>query len=154
MAKKPAPKKSTAKPQPEPAQLKAIERLLESRDDAEAVRRIRSLLARFPDQGGLHRSLVLALERAEGPQAAAVAAFAWAERHPNSLPAQEALLAALSAGRRGGPSDRAWMAGTGPAMTGVGVATAVRCQRRHHPNRQTRRASPLFQRQPGIGRSC
>ena len=92
MVKKPAHKKPTTKPQPEPAQLKAVERLLDGRDYAEAVRRIRALLVRFPDHGGLHRLLVGALERAEGPQVAAVAAFAWAERRPNSLPAQEALL--------------------------------------------------------------
>lgn len=92
MAKKPASKKSPTKPQPEPAQIRAIERLLESEDYAEAVRRIRALLARFPDHGGLHRTLVKALESVEGPQAAALAAYAWAERRPNSLPAQETLL--------------------------------------------------------------
>lgn len=92
MAKKPAYKQPTAKPQPEPAQLKAIERLLDGRDYAEAVRRIRAPLARFPDHGGLHRSLGVALQGAEDPQVPAVAAFAWAERRLNSLPAQEALL--------------------------------------------------------------
>lgn len=92
MAKKPAHKKPTAKPQPEPAQIKAIERLLDGRDYAEAVRRIRAPLARSSDHGGLHRSLGVALQGAEDPQVPAVAAFAWAGRRPNSLPAQEVLL--------------------------------------------------------------
>jgi len=92
VAKKPAHKKPTTKPQPEPAQIRAIERLIAGGDYAEAVRRIHPLLVRFPDHGGLHRALVEALEQAEGPASAAVAAFAWAERRPNSLPAQEALL--------------------------------------------------------------
>lgn len=92
MAKKPASKKSHTKPQPEPAQIRAVERLLTDGDAREAVRRIRGLLARFPDHGGLQRLLVEALERAEGTPAAALAAFAWAEGRPNSRPAQEALL--------------------------------------------------------------
>ena len=91
MARKPPVTKSKDKPQPEPAQLKAIERLLEARDYREAAGRVRSLLRRFPDYGGLHRMLVEALEQAEGGHAAALAAFAWAERRPKSLLAQETL---------------------------------------------------------------
>ncbi len=92
MARKPAEKKSQTKLQPEPAQTKAIERLLEGEDYQGAIRRIKPLLRRFPDHGGLHRALVEALDQAEGPRAAGLAAFAWAARRPNSLLAQEALL--------------------------------------------------------------
>jgi tetratricopeptide (TPR) repeat protein len=97
VAKRLAKKKSPTKTQPEPAQIKAIERLMENEDYAEAVRRIRALLARFPDHGGLHRTLVGALEAVEDHQAAALAAHTWAECRPNSLPAQEALLHFASA---------------------------------------------------------
>ncbi len=91
MARKTPVTKSKDKPQPEPAQLKAIERLLEARDYREAVGRARTLLRRFPDYGGLHRMLVEALEQAEGGHAAGLAAFVWAERRPKSLLAQETL---------------------------------------------------------------
>ena len=92
MSRKPAPKKSAAQLKPEPAQIKAIERLLEEGAYESAIQRTRALLKRFPDHGGLHRVLVAALEHSKGAQAAGLAAFAWAERRPNSLPAQEALL--------------------------------------------------------------
>lgn len=92
MAKKSGETRSRTKPQPEPAQLKAIERLLDTEAYNEAVQRIRPLLSRFPDHGGLHRSLVEALQGSEGDQAAGLAAFKWAERRPNSLLAQETLL--------------------------------------------------------------
>ncbi|MEA3274187.1 MAG: tetratricopeptide repeat protein [Pseudomonadota bacterium] len=92
MPKKPAKKKSQTKPRPEPGQIKAIERLLEDEDYTGAVRRIKPLVQRFPDHGGLRRALVEALEQGEGPCSAGLAAFEWAERRPNSLPAQEALL--------------------------------------------------------------
>ena len=49
-------------------------------------------MKRFPNYGGLRRSLVEALRAAEGPSAAGLAAFDWAERRRNSLPAQETLL--------------------------------------------------------------
>lgn len=92
MSRKPVQKKSAAQRKPEPAQIKAIERLLEDGAYEPAVQRIRALLKRFPDHGGLHRALVTGLEHSQGAHAAGLAAFAWAERRPNSLPAQEALL--------------------------------------------------------------
>lgn len=81
---------------PEPAQLKAIERLLEERKHAQALERLRSLLDRFPDNGGLYRLLVDALQQEEGLGPAALAARDWVERRPNSLPAHEAFLGLLS----------------------------------------------------------
>ena len=92
MAKKPANPKSKTRPQPEPAQIKAIDRLLEDEDYRGAIGRITPLLRRFPDHGGLHRALVEALDQSGDERAAGLAAFAWAEHRPNSLPAQEALL--------------------------------------------------------------
>jgi predicted Zn-dependent protease len=85
-------KKATAKAKPEPAQLKAIERLLEQEGYQAAALRIRALVKEFPNHGGLRRSLLEALQAAEGPRAAGLAAFAWAEQRRNSLVAQEALL--------------------------------------------------------------
>ena len=92
VSRKPSRKKPAAKAKPDPAQLKAIERLLEQEDYQKAVRRIRPLVKQFPNHGGLRRSLVEALQAAEGPSAAGLAAFGWAEQRHNSLPAQEALL--------------------------------------------------------------
>jgi tetratricopeptide (TPR) repeat protein len=92
VARKPAKKKAQTKHRPDSAQIKAIERLLDDEKFKEAIRKIKPLVQRFPDHGGLHRALVEALEHGEGPRAAALAAFEWAERRPNSLPAQEALL--------------------------------------------------------------
>ncbi|RKT46321.1 tetratricopeptide repeat protein [Thiocapsa rosea] len=73
------------------SQLKAIERLMERRDDATAARRLRALIEAHPDQSGPRRLLVEALEGSQGSGAAAIAAFDWAERRPKSLPAQEML---------------------------------------------------------------
>lgn len=92
MSRKPSRKKSTDKATPDLAQLKAIERLLEQEDYQAAVRRIKPLVQRFPSHGGLRRSLVEALQAAEGPSAAGLAAFEWAEQRRNSLIAQETLL--------------------------------------------------------------
>jgi hypothetical protein len=92
VSRKPSRKKPTAKAKPDPAQLRAIERLLEQEDYHAAVRRITPLVQRFPNHGGLRRSLVEALHAAEGPSAAGLAAFDWAERRRNSLQAQETLL--------------------------------------------------------------
>jgi tetratricopeptide (TPR) repeat protein len=92
VSRKPSRKKPTAKAKPDPAQLKAIERLLEQENYQAAVRRITPLVQRFPNHGGLRRSLVEALHAAEGPSAAGLAAFDWAEQRRNSLPAQETLL--------------------------------------------------------------
>jgi hypothetical protein len=88
VSRKPSRKKPTAKAKPDPAQLKAIERLLEQEDYQAAVRRTRALVQQFPNHGGLRRSLVEALQAAEGPSAAGLAAFDWAEQRRNSLPAQ------------------------------------------------------------------
>jgi len=96
VAKKRAATKSQTKTGPESAQIKAIERLLEEGKYREAIRKIRPALGRFPDHGGLHRALVEALEHGKGPRAAGLAAFAWAVRRPNSLPAQQALLRVAS----------------------------------------------------------
>lgn len=92
MSKKPAKKQHPDASQPLPAQLKAIDRLLDAEDYATAVSKLKSLIRRFPNHGGLRRSLVEALLHAEGSQLACVAAFEWAECRPHSLPAQEALL--------------------------------------------------------------
>ena len=92
MSRKPSRRKPTAKAKPDPAQLKAIERLLEQEDYEAAIRRTRALVKQFPYHGGLRRSLVEALHAAEGPSAAGLAAFDWAEQRRNSLPAQEILL--------------------------------------------------------------
>jgi hypothetical protein len=62
VARKPSRKNATAKAKPDPAQLKAIERLLEQGDYQAAVRRIKPLVQRFPNHGGLRRSLVEALQ--------------------------------------------------------------------------------------------
>ena len=92
VARKPSRKKTAAKAKPELAQLRAIERLLAQEDYPAALRRIRPLVQQFPNHGGLRRSLVEALQAAEGPSAAGLAAFEWAEQRRNSLPAQETLL--------------------------------------------------------------
>nr|MBS0021324.1 tetratricopeptide repeat protein [Gammaproteobacteria bacterium] len=91
MVRKSAKAKLRPKLRPEPAQLKAIERLLADEDYAGAVRRLKPLVQRFPDHSGLRRALVEALEHSEGRSAAGLAAFAWAQSRPNSLAAQEAL---------------------------------------------------------------
>ncbi len=92
MSRKPSRRKTPAKAKPELAQLRAIERLLAKEDYQAAVRRTRPLVHQFPNHGGLRRSLVEALQANEGPSAAGLAAFEWAEQRRNSLPAQETLL--------------------------------------------------------------
>jgi hypothetical protein len=92
VSSKPSRKKPAAKTKPHPAQLKAIERLLEHEDYQAAVRRSKAMVKPFPNQGGLCRSLVEALHVAEGPSAAGLAAFDWAEQRRNSPTAQETLL--------------------------------------------------------------
>jgi tetratricopeptide (TPR) repeat protein len=83
--------KPTGHPQPQQAQLKAIERLMADRDYTRAVERARSLVQRFPDHGGARRLLVHALAKGAGQAAATLAAYQWAERRPNSLAALETL---------------------------------------------------------------
>ena len=92
MAKKTTKTKSQAKRQPEPAQLKAIERLLSAESYTEVIPRVESLIRRFPEHSGLRAMLIEALERSRGPRATGPHLFAWAEQRPNSLRAQEALL--------------------------------------------------------------
>ena len=61
------------------AQLKAIERLREQEDYQAAAGQTKTLVKQFPNHSGLRRSLVEALHAAEGPSAAGLAAFDWAE---------------------------------------------------------------------------
>lgn len=91
MTKKTTKKPTRTEPRPAPAQLKAIERLLEQDKHQDAVQRIKPLLRQFPKEGSLHRALVEAFEAAENPRVAALAAFAWVEARPKSVPAQTAL---------------------------------------------------------------
>ncbi|WP_200236374.1 tetratricopeptide repeat protein [Lamprobacter modestohalophilus] len=77
---------------PEPAQLRAIERLLEAEDFAKAIERVQQLVQRFPDHGGAQGLLIKALRGGQGSQFAAVVVHDWADRHPQSLFAQEQLL--------------------------------------------------------------
>lgn len=98
MSKKPLKSKTKSRPKakpqalPEPAQLRAVTRLMEAEDYAGALRRLEPLVRRFPDHGSLRRSLVEALHRGKGATVAAVAAYEWAEARPGSLAAQEQLL--------------------------------------------------------------
>ncbi|MCF8005400.1 MAG: tetratricopeptide repeat protein [Chromatiaceae bacterium] len=86
-------RKTSSHQQPEPAQLRAIERLLEAKDFTKAIERAKQLVQRFPDHSGAWALLVEALRDGQGAQFAAVAASDWAERRPQSLVAQEHLLA-------------------------------------------------------------
>ena len=99
MPKKPAKNKPDKSPQPEPAQLKAVERLIEAADYPPAIARARALVQRYPDYGGARRLLIDALYRGQGQGAAALAAYEWAQHRPNSLPAQEALFQLALDGR-------------------------------------------------------
>jgi tetratricopeptide (TPR) repeat protein len=92
LAKKTTKTKSQTKRQPEPAQLKAIERLLSAENYTEVIPRVEALIRRFPEHSGLRAILIAALGRSRGPRAAGPHIFAWAEQRPNSLRAQEALL--------------------------------------------------------------
>lgn len=92
MPRKSAQNKRVNKPKPEPAQLKALEKLFEAKDYRTIVKRVRPLIAQFPDQGGLWQMLIDALAASEGDGAAGVAAYAWTEARPNSLRAHEHLL--------------------------------------------------------------
>ncbi len=99
MAKTPTKRSSAHRPQPDPAQIKAIERLLGTEDYPHAIARARALVARYPDHGGANRLLVDALYQGEGRAAATLAAYQWAERRPNSLAAAEALFQLAVEGR-------------------------------------------------------
>jgi hypothetical protein len=71
VARKPAKTRARTKHGPDAAQRKAVERLLKEERYTEAIRRIRPLVQRYPDHGGLRRALVEALEHGAGPRAAA-----------------------------------------------------------------------------------
>jgi tetratricopeptide (TPR) repeat protein len=90
LPKKPSKTNSARDQKPEPAQLKAVERLISARDFTQAIARARALVQRFPDHGGANRLLLEALSRGESRGAATLAAYRWAERRPNSPTAQEA----------------------------------------------------------------
>lgn len=93
LSKKPTTKKKSPKsPQPLPAQLEAIGKLLDAGNYTAALGKLTPLIRRFPDHAGLRRASIEALSHTEGPRHACVAAFEWAESRPRSLPAQEALL--------------------------------------------------------------
>jgi hypothetical protein len=85
LAKKTTKTKSHAKRQPEPAQLKAIERLLSAERYTEVIPRVESLIRRSPEHSGLRTMLIEALERSRGPRAAGPYIFAWAGQRPSSL---------------------------------------------------------------------
>ncbi len=90
MAKTPTKKKP--RPQPGATQLQALQRLMRTGHYALAIERARALVERFPGHGGAQRFLVEALAAGQGQAAAALAAYGWAQRQPNSLPAQDTLL--------------------------------------------------------------
>lgn len=94
MPKKPSSAKTSKTRQlasPEPAQLKAVERLIESGDYPRAAERARALTRRFPNHSGGWRLLIDALRQGQTLAAAALAALHWAEQRPGSLAAQETL---------------------------------------------------------------
>ncbi|NEV62665.1 tetratricopeptide repeat protein [Thiorhodococcus minor] len=84
------PKTSTTKG-PESAQLRAIDRLMESAKLAQAEAKLKPLVKQFPKHGGLQQRRIEVSERLRGPAAAALSAYHWAEAQPNSLGAQETL---------------------------------------------------------------
>lgn len=92
MPKKPAKSTPAKGQQPEPAQLKAIERRLSAGDFTGASERARALVQRFHDHGTANRMLVESLYQYGDKAAAALAAYQWAQCRPNSTAAQEALL--------------------------------------------------------------
>ncbi|MFZ1536234.1 MAG: hypothetical protein WAT23_02450, partial [Chromatiaceae bacterium] len=61
MAKTPTRKRPAKSAQPDAAQLKAVERLMDAGEHARAIERVRALVARFPDHGGARRLLLDAL---------------------------------------------------------------------------------------------
>ena len=89
--RKPTKTTETRNQGPEPDQIKALERLLRGGDFAQASKRARLLVGRFPDHAGVNRLLLEALLRGGNAAAATLAAYEWATRRPNSPGAQEAL---------------------------------------------------------------
>jgi len=84
--KKPSKTQPAKTPQPEPAQVKAVERLLRDGEYQRAIERARVMVQRFPDHGGANHLLLQALERGESRGAAALAAEAAGARPYNSVP--------------------------------------------------------------------
>ena len=78
MAKTPTKKKPAMGTQPDAAQLKAVERLMDAGEHARAIERARALVARFLDHGGARRLLLDALIRGGVRSAAPLAACQWA----------------------------------------------------------------------------
>lgn len=110
-----------APPQPAPAQLKAVERLLGNRDYPSAIARARALVQGFPASGAANALLVHALDEGQDRAAAALAAYRWAERRPNSARALETLAQFAIAGHHlllaHRVSDRLRTLGTLPAAS-------------------------------------
>jgi hypothetical protein len=63
--KKPAIKRAQTKHRPDSAQITAIERLLDDEPYKVAICRIKPLVQRFPDHGGLHRTPMDALKHGD-----------------------------------------------------------------------------------------
>lgn len=76
---------------PNSAQLKAIDRLMDSGKLAEAEAKLKPLVKQFPKHGGLRQRGIEVSESLQGSAAAALSAYRWAEAQPNSLGAQETL---------------------------------------------------------------
>ena len=69
-----------------------MEKLFAAKNYRAVVQRVRPLIERFPNHGGLRGMLVDALAASKGDAAAGVAAYEWTEARPNSLRAHELLL--------------------------------------------------------------
>ena len=89
MPKKPTKTTPAKGRQPDPAQLKAIERRLSAGDFTGASERARALVERFPDHGTANRMLVDSLYQGGNKAAAALAAHQWTQHRPNSMAALE-----------------------------------------------------------------
>ena len=89
MSKKPAktPANTKGSARPEPAQLKAVQRLLDARDYPRAIERARALVERFPDHGSANALLVSALNEAHRPAEALLAAWHWTRHRPRGISA-------------------------------------------------------------------
>ena len=92
MPKKPTKTTPAKGRQPDPAQLKAIERRLSAGDFTGASERARALVERFPDHGTANRLLVDSLYQSGNQAAAALAAHQWTQHRPNSTAALESFL--------------------------------------------------------------
>lgn len=92
MVKKPANRRAPQAAQPTAAQLKSIDRLLETGRYEQAIERLPKLIERFPEHGGLRLALIEALEATNDGRTAAAFVLDWASARPRSLRAQETLL--------------------------------------------------------------